>query len=157
MILFNALFESSHNYFVRGLCWVFNLPTRIYFKIYNILLHIRYPQWNGYVCSPYALLGLKYFTVEKGTTFAPQAELTADGGYLVPDIKALAESYGLVYGCMSDKLSAEEATDIIQKANLIEYKIDGLTTVCPKLEYNKPIESPIPLLDEEEFEKIKFV
>lgn len=77
MILFNALFESSHNYFVRGLCWVFNLPTRIYFKIYNILLHIRYPQWNGYVCSPYALLGLKYFTVEKGTTFAPQAELTA--------------------------------------------------------------------------------
>ena len=51
----------------------------------------------------------------------------------------------------------EEAEDIIQKANLIEYKIDGLTTVCPKLEYNKPIESPIPLLDEEEFEKIKFV
>lgn len=84
------------------------------------------------------------------------AGTTADGGYLVPDIKALAESYGLIYGCLSDKTSAEEAEDTIQKANLIEYKIEGLTTVCPKLEYNKPIESPIPLLDEEEFEKIKF-
>lgn len=77
MILFNALFESSHNYLVRGIHWVFNLPARIYFKVYNILLHIRYPQWNGYVRNPYALLGLKYFSVEKGTIFAPQAELTA--------------------------------------------------------------------------------
>lgn len=77
MILFNALFESSNSCIVRGIRWVFNLPTRIYFKIYNILLHMRYPLWNGYVRSPCALLGLKYFIVEKGTNFAPQAELTA--------------------------------------------------------------------------------
>lgn len=77
MILFNALFESSSNYIVRSIRWVFNFPTRFYFKVYNILLHIRYPQWNGYVRSPYCLLGLKYFTVGKGTVFAPQAELTA--------------------------------------------------------------------------------
>lgn len=84
------------------------------------------------------------------------AGTTADGGYLVPDIKALAESYGLVYGCLSDKTAKDEAEAILKKANLIEYKIDGLTTVCPKLEYNKPIESPIPSLSKEEMKNIIF-
>lgn len=84
------------------------------------------------------------------------AGTTADGGYLVPDIKALAESYGLVYGCLSDKTAKDEAEAILKKANLIEYKIDGLTTVCPKLEYNKPIESPIPSLSKEEMKDIIF-
>ena len=36
---------------------------------------------------------------------------------------------------------------------IIEYRIDGLTTVSPKLEYNKPIQMPIPLLPEEEQNK----
>ena len=84
------------------------------------------------------------------------AGTTADGGYLVPDIKALAESYGLVYGCLSDKTAKDEAEAIFKNANLIEYKIDGLTTVCPKLEYNKPIESPIPSLSKEEMKDIIF-
>ena len=84
------------------------------------------------------------------------AGTTADGGYLVPDIKALAESYGLVYGCLSDKTAKDEAEAILKNANLIEYKIDGLTTVCPKLEYNKPIESPIPSLSKEEMKDIIF-
>ena len=84
------------------------------------------------------------------------AGTTADGGYLVPDIKALAESYVLVYGCLSDKTAKDEAEAILKNANLIEYKIDGLTTVCPKLEYNKPIESPIPSLSKEEMKDIIF-
>lgn len=84
------------------------------------------------------------------------AGTTADGGYLVPNLKALAESYGLKYGCISITTTDEDAKEIIKESELIEYKIDGLTTVCPKLEYNKPIENPIPLLRDEELKDIIF-
>ena len=77
MTLFYALFESSNNILLLYIRWAFSLPVRFYLKLYNLLLHIRYPRWNGYVRSPYFLLGLKYFTVGKGTYFAPKAELTA--------------------------------------------------------------------------------
>ncbi|WP_304321049.1 DapH/DapD/GlmU-related protein [Phocaeicola plebeius] len=77
MTLFDALFETSSNIIVRGIRWIFNLPIQFYFRTYNMLLHIRYPQWNGYIRNPYFLLGLKHFTVGKGTSFAPKAELTA--------------------------------------------------------------------------------
>ena len=56
----------------------------------------------------------------------------------------------------TDKTAKDEAEAIFKNANLIEYKIDGLTTVCPKLEYNKPIESPIPSLSKEEMKDIIF-
>ena len=84
------------------------------------------------------------------------AGTTADGGYLVPNLKAMAESYGLKYGCISITTTDEDAKEIIKESELIEYKIDGLTTVCPKLEYNKPIENPIPLLRDEELKDIIF-
>ena len=77
MTLLNALFEPFGCLFVRSILWVLNLPLRIYFKTYNVLLHLRFPQWNGYIRSPYNLLGMKYFNVGKGTSFAPRAELTA--------------------------------------------------------------------------------
>lgn len=41
-----------------------------------MLLHIRYPQWNGYVRNPSALLGIQYFRVGKGTFFL-QKQITA--------------------------------------------------------------------------------
>lgn len=84
------------------------------------------------------------------------AGTTAEGGYLVPNLKAMAESYGLKYGCISITTTDEDAKEIIKESELIEYKIDGLTTVCPKLEYNKPIENPIPLLRDEELKDIIF-
>ena len=37
---------------------------------------------------------------------------------------------------------------------LIDYYIQGLTTVSPKLEYNKPIDMPLPLLSDEEYREI---
>ena len=37
---------------------------------------------------------------------------------------------------------------------IFNYQIEGLTTVCPKLAYNNPIESPVPLLEDEEFNDI---
>lgn len=77
MILINAISEYSHNFFLRGIRWALNLPARFYFKIYNKILHARYPQWKGYVCNPIMLMGLKYFNVGEGTSFAAMAELTA--------------------------------------------------------------------------------
>lgn len=81
-----------------------------------------------------------------GTTFR--------GGYMVPDIKSIAASYGLPYyrifeGDLSNTVLLE---DIFSNRNcIIEYVIEGMTTVSPKLEYNKPIEMPLPLLPEKEF------
>ncbi|MBM6961978.1 acyltransferase [Bacteroides caecigallinarum] len=42
-----------------------------------MILHARYPNWNGYVRNPVKLLGIRYFSVGKGTYFASKAELTA--------------------------------------------------------------------------------
>lgn len=77
MTLLFSILETYDSFIVRGLRWGINLPVRIYFKIYNLLLHACYPQWNGYIRNPILLLGLKYFSVGKGTIFEPKAELTA--------------------------------------------------------------------------------
>lgn len=84
------------------------------------------------------------------------AGTTADGGYIVPNIKALAESYGMKYGYLSeeDLLDGAKVKDVFRHSELIEYGISNLTTVSPKLEYNKPIESPTPFLSEDEMRQI---
>lgn len=86
------------------------------------------------------------------------AGTTANGGYLVPDIQLLAESYGLKYGLVTEANLQDEdkVKQTVSASNLIEVRIDGLTTVSPKLEYNKPIECPIPLLDEGEMKEALF-
>lgn len=81
------------------------------------------------------------------------AATTQDGGYLIPDIENVAKAYCLPYFCISEvDLSNRKMLDnIISLRNcIIEYQIDGLTTVCPKLEFDKPIEMPIPLLSDKE-------
>lgn len=65
------------DYIINGISFLFKLPIRIYFKIYNTLLHIRNPKWNGHLYCHYELLGLKHFSVGKGTFFGPGAKLTA--------------------------------------------------------------------------------
>ena len=79
-----------------------------------------------------------------------------NGGYLVPNIEFLAKAYGISYVRLSQEKLDENIlrTCMDTPFVLIEYSIDGLTTVCPKLEYNKPIEKPIPLLKESEFYNI---
>lgn len=81
------------------------------------------------------------------------AGTTNNGGYLVPDIDFLAKAYGISYIQLSQEELDENTlrTCMDTPFVLIEYSIDGLTTVCPKLEYNKPIEKPIPLLEDSEF------
>lgn len=78
---------------------------------------------------------------------------TSNGGYLLPDIYQLALAYGLSFHKMNSSNLC--LLDSLKDTNyLLDYEIDGLTTVCPKLEYNKPIEKPIPLLPEDEFNNI---
>lgn len=81
------------------------------------------------------------------------AGTTANGGYLIPDMQKIADAYGFRYKLMNESnLTSEGLND--DGFCLIDYNIDGLTTVSPKLEYNKPIDRPIPMLDEEEYNKI---
>ena len=81
------------------------------------------------------------------------AGTTANGGYLIPDMRRIADAYGFRYKQMDDsELTSDGLND--DGFCLIDYHIDGLTTVSPKLEYNKPIDRPIPLLSEEEYNKI---
>jgi acetolactate synthase-1/2/3 large subunit len=78
---------------------------------------------------------------------------TGVGGYVVPNIVDLAAAYGLSYYLINvDDLENKVLMDSIFSSRncIIEYRTNGLTTVSPKLEYNKPIQMPIPLLPEEE-------
>lgn len=83
---------------------------------------------------------------------------TSKSGYIVPDIQNLASAYSLRYSLITedDLKDIDHFESIIKSSDLIEYKINGLTTVCPKLEYNKPIEKPIPLLPEKEQKSAMF-
>lgn len=80
---------------------------------------------------------------------------TKEGGYIIPKFEKLAASFSLPY------FKVEVPDDNIfmkiskMRFAFIDCIIDGLATVSPKLEYNKPIYMPIPQLDEDEFEKYK--
>ena len=76
------------------------------------------------------------------------AGTTDAGGYLVPSIVDLASAYGLPYVKISEKsLDALAPYFSSEDPVVIEYEIDSLTTVSPKLEYNKPIYRPTPDLN----------
>ena len=78
---------------------------------------------------------------------------TEAGGFVNPDIESIAKAYGLNYIEMTENDLA--CLDLIsQSPVLINYKISGLTTVSPKLEYNKPINMPSPQLSVEELRSI---
>lgn len=73
------------------------------------------------------------------------AGTTAKGGYLIPNMPAVADSFGFPYYQMEEN-NINTAALSTNGFALIDYHISGLTTVCPKLEYNKPIWTPLPLL-----------
>lgn len=75
---------------------------------------------------------------------------TSAGGFINPDLKTMAEAYGVCYSeYTSDSLNEFE---ISEGPRMINYVVNGLTTVSPKLEYNKPIDKPSPQLSEEEYQ-----
>lgn len=84
------------------------------------------------------------------------AATIAAGGYLTPDLKAMSQAYRLPYKRLyPDKLTIESMEDAFSgNAVIVDYLIDGLTTVSPKLEYNQPIYNPTPLLPEDELGEV---
>lgn len=72
---------------------------------------------------------------------------TAWGGYKTPDFKQLTEAYGLKYYRIDELSLANESlmSEIFAERNcVVDFWTDGLTTISPKLEYNKPIYQPTP-------------
>ena len=84
------------------------------------------------------------------------AGTTNNGGYLVPDIEFLAKAYRIpCFHISANDLDEGKLIKIMDGSFvLIDYSMDGLTAVCPKLEYNKPIEKPLPLLEDCEYYNI---
>ena len=77
---------------------------------------------------------------------------TKVGGFINPDLKTMAAAYGVNYSeYTSDSLNDLEASD---GPNMINYVVSGLTTVSPKLEYNKPIDKPSPQLPDDEYRRV---
>ena len=75
---------------------------------------------------------------------------TLEGGYCTPDFKKMSEAYGLKYYRIDEALLGDKElmSDIFSNKNcVVEFVTDGLTTISPKLEYNKPIYRPTPDLD----------
>ena len=75
---------------------------------------------------------------------------TLEGGYCTPDFKKMSEAYGLKYYRIDEAMleDKELMSDIFSNKNcVVEFLTDGLTTISPKLEYNKPIYRPTPDLD----------
>ena len=76
---------------------------------------------------------------------------TKAGGFINPNLKTMAKAYGVHYSeYTSDSL---KEFGIADGPRMINYVVSGLTTVSPKLEYNKPIDKPSPQLTENEYQK----
>jgi len=71
---------------------------------------------------------------------------TEAGGYMLPDLKEIASAYGLKY--------STDINNCVRPCTLVDCQIEGLTTVSPKLEYNRPINQMTPLLSEKEYDRI---
>ena len=84
------------------------------------------------------------------------AGTTSDNGYCVPNIETISKAYGIPYINISKENMKREFLINSKTTSFVifNYQIEGLTTVCPKLAYNNPIESPMPLLEDEEFNDI---
>lgn len=80
------------------------------------------------------------------------AATTKQGGYILPDLKSLANSFKIPYYQITDFNEKTIKKICNQKYAFIDVIINGLTTVSPKLEYNKPIYQPIPLLSNKEID-----
>ncbi|MDD4347484.1 MAG: thiamine pyrophosphate-binding protein [Opitutales bacterium] len=72
---------------------------------------------------------------------------TRDGGYLVPNIKVIAEAFSLTYLKLDE---AEYKSTNIGKYNIVEFVISGATKVSPKLEFNQPLYNMTPYLSDDE-------
>ncbi|MDB8566197.1 thiamine pyrophosphate-binding protein [Turicibacter sanguinis] len=73
---------------------------------------------------------------------------TEETGYRVPDIEAIAKAYALNYFKVTqDQMKNSDYLDSVfkQRNGIIEFVIEGRTTISPKLEFNRPINEPSPI------------
>ena len=77
---------------------------------------------------------------------------TQGGGFINPDFRSLSHAYGMKYMELNEK-NLRELKDV-EEPFMLNYCVEGLTTVSPKLEYNKPIDKPSPQLPDEEFRDV---
>jgi len=75
-----------------------------------------------------------------------------EGGYEVPDIKYIAKACHLEYFFIDDISKQKLPGSCTGK--IIEIKLDSLTTVIPKLEFNQPLYNMIPYLKKDEIADI---
>jgi len=72
---------------------------------------------------------------------------TNGGGYKAPDYQQITEAYGLKYYRIDESSLADSslmARIFAERNCVVDFWTDGLTTISPKLEYNKPIYQPTP-------------
>jgi hypothetical protein len=75
-----------------------------------------------------------------------------DGGYEVPNIKDIARACHLEYHCIDDVLN--QSLPDTNNGKIVEIKINKLTSVVPKLEFDKPLYNMIPYLTREEIKHV---
>lgn len=78
---------------------------------------------------------------------------TADGGYQAPDCEALAHAFALPFHRVETEADWQQALAASGPA-LIEVPLPSLTTVTPKLEFNRPFYDMTPLLPRDELAAI---
>lgn len=74
---------------------------------------------------------------------------TKDGGFINPDLKTMAKAYGIRYSEYTSE--SLDRFEVVDGPGMINYVVNGLTMVSPKLEYNKPIDKPSPQLPDYEY------
>lgn len=78
-------------------------------------------------------------------------------GYNCPDLKAIAEAYGIPTRSIEAMDEAEAViADVMRNGEpmLVDVRVDQTSCVNPKLEFNKPIEDMSPYLSKEELEAV---
>lgn len=81
------------------------------------------------------------------------AGTTEAGGYVVPDLKKIAEAYGLQYQYIADIATEKLLPSVPQ--TIYEVRLPELTSVVPKLEYNQPLYNMLPYLSKEEIDGLQ--
>jgi acetolactate synthase-1/2/3 large subunit len=80
------------------------------------------------------------------------AGTTREGGYEVPDIQYIAKACGLGYERMDDGMNKKMPE--FSGGTIVEIRLNELTTVVPKLEFDQPAYNMIPYLDTHELQQI---
>lgn len=77
-----------------------------------------------------------------------------EGGYTVPDFKAVAEAYKIPYTCVTGAEDVGDGLFDVEGPQFVEVKINEPTYVFPKLEFGKPNQDQEPLLDRKLYDYI---